>query len=523
MSPLLAHVLPRALRASPLLLLAPAWAQVQLVIPQPVIDEHPQAATVLSGQGAAFTVKARAAGGGLITNIVWRDGNGRMLQNGASPTYRRSAWTAADAGDYTATVHHSSGLSVTSRPARLTVLSRGWAPLGGRAVSMQASTRRPGLTHCPTPMLAWVENLPNGTRELRTHRFDGVEWLPMAQGSLLTQSGSSPNESSLQCSTAGPQPMPVLAFSESWQGGGAIQVRRWEGQRWLTTGTPQANPGGMPRAPMLHMAPFDPLRGAAEGLNGGSLLAWREGSTLYGAHWDQQFGWETYGYGPVPGSGFGDPLLALDTVTRVQQGLTYNPLLGAVSIDAAGGQPRVLFRSPTRSWTDLGKVQPPKKGGVGEVGVAFTNENSAPRVVLVWTEGGQSFKLRSASLFDQAYRDLIDSKPGANTAWGPYAEDLDGENLRATAFDPQPFDVSCRGSGPDSFTVALSANGKTSVLMARCPRGGGPPTWVNVVPRLDQDAAFLALKMLGHDAPLLATIAPSGFGGHAVTVWTYRP
>jgi hypothetical protein len=144
-------------------------------------------------------------------------------------------------------------------------------------------------------------------------------------------------------------------------------------------------------------------------------------------------------------------------------------------------------------------------------------------VVLVWTEGGQSFKLRSASLFDQAYRDLIDSKPGANTAWGPYAEDLDGENLRATAFDPQPFDVSCRGSGPDSFTVALSANGKTSVLMARCPRGGGPPTWVNVVPRLDQDAAFLALKMLGHDAPLLATIAPSGFGGHAVTVWTYRP
>jgi len=272
---------------------------------------------------------------------------------------------------------------------------------------------------------------------------------------------------------------------------------------------------------MLHMAPFDPVRGTAEGLHGGSLLAWREGTTLYGAYWDQSLGWEIYGYSPVPGQGFGDPLLALDTVSRVQQGLSYNPLLGVVSTDAAGSQPRVLFRSPLTSWRDLAKVQDARKVVVGEVGVAFTNENSAPRVVLVWTEGVQRFKLRSASLFDQAYRDRLQLR--GDDSWGSYATPYEGDNLRTTTFDPTPYDVSCRGSGPDSFTVALSANGSTSVLMARCPLGGGGPTWALVAPKLKIDASHLALKMLGHEAPMLATVAPSGFGGHAVTVWTYRP
>lgn len=491
----------------------------QVVAPQPVIDEHPLPATVLSGEGAAFAVQTRAVGGGFITRIEWHDGQGRLLQTGTGTVLRRNAWFAADAGSYTATVHHSNGSRVTSRPALLTVLDRGWAPVGGRALSNQASTRVPALELCDRPTLAWVENTAAGTRELRVNQFDGALWKLMGQAPVQGGPAHSPNEPSLQCSRSSGRPVPVLAFSESWVGGGQITVKRWDGRAWWPVGAVNGNPGAVPRAPVLRMPPPD---GSTIGdPPEGSWLAWNEGAGLAAARWQGPLGWLGVGGGQLPGSTFGPPVLAIDSVTRTMDGPTLAPLLAAISVNAEGSVPVVMQYGPPLDWTWLGGgLAAPVRNGLQVVGLGFTNENSAPRAVLVWTEGSTKFTLRSSTLFDTDYSAAA-QPPYPRPAWRRYVADLTGTDLRAMAFDPQPFDVTCRGSGPDSFTLALSARGVVDVLMSRCVNG--PAAWVPVVPRLTVDARMVALKMIDHDNPLVATVAPTGFGSYAITVWKYRP
>jgi hypothetical protein len=500
------------------LLLGAASVHAQLVVAQPVIDAHPQPLTVLSGEGAAFTVAARSAGGGFITRIDWRDGSGRVVQSGLSSSLSRTAWVAADAGDYTATVHHTSGLSVTSRPARLTVRASGWAPVGGRALPWPASARVPALELCGEPTVAWVELTPSGNRELRVHRFDGAQWRAIGTGSLMSAPTNSPNDPSLQCLSNNQRPLPVLAFSESWSGGGRIAVRQWDGRAWQAVGHVNVNPGAIPRSPVLRVRRYSDSGTVPRN----SWLAWREGTLVRAA------AYETYGdfwydltFGSLRVTALGPPLMVLDHATVYPEGLAWSPMIGAIESGAGGSRPRVLQYTHL-NWVDLGAPPAdPVQTGLRAVGMAFTSEIGVRRAMMAWTEGGSSFTLRSASLADPDYGEAY-LRRGVNKAWGSYAADYTGSDLQATAFDPKPFDLSCGATGPDSFTAALASTAAVQVLMSRCV-GGPLPRWVPVAPPLPVQALGLALKMIDPDTPLVAVVGPTGFGGHALTVWKYRP
>lgn len=500
------------------LLGAPAQAQLTpIIVAQPVIDRHPQPATVLSGEGAAFDVTARAVGGGFITQIVWRDGSGRVVQASASSSLGRARWTAADAGDYTATVHHSNGTSITSRPARLTVRANGWAPLGGRALPWPASARTPALDLCGEPTVAWVEATATGQRDMRVHRFDGVRWRALG-GSLMAAPTNSPNEPSLQCLPYKDRPEPVLAFSEAWKGGGGIAVKHWDGQTWVPIGQVNANPGAFPRMPVLRVRPHELGRGL---LPRNSWLVWQEGSVTRAAafgltEWhDIPGGWQT-----LPA--LDAPLLALDSATQVPEGITWAPMIAGIRATADGNLPRVLQYGPPLGWVGLGRPPAgPAPGVLQAVGIGFSNEIGGKRAVMAWTEGRSSFTLRSASLAGAAYDRAIWG-PYPLETWGAHADAYTGTDLQATAFDPQPFDLGCGANGPHAFSTALATTGSVQVLMSRC-FGGGSVRWVPVAPALPVQAVGLALKMAGHDTPLVATVGPSGFGDYALTVWKYRP
>lgn len=490
----------------------------QLVVAQPVIDQHPQAATVLSGEGAAFSVVARAAGGGIITRIEWRDGSGRVVQSGADSSLSRNAWAVADAGDYTATVHHSNGTSVTSRPARLTVRTSGWAPVGGRALPWPASARVPALEWCGGPIVAWVEMAAAGNREVRVHRFDGVRWRALGNGSLLAAPTNSPNEPSLQCLPFNQSPVPVLAFSETWAGGGRIAVQRWDGQAWITSGQVHSSSGAAPRAPVLGVK-----RIATTTVPRNSWLAWQEGSLLRAAamgafgEWQELSGW--WLTEPI----FGSPVLALDNATVYPDGHSWLPLLAAIEVGAKGSRPRVL-QYKAWGWVDLGRPPAePVKNGLRAVGMAFANEPGGKRAVLVWSEGGSHYTLRSASLAGADYEAALHSSTDWDRPWGAYAADYLGTDLQATAFDAQPFDRGCGAAGPLSFTTALASSTAVTVLQSRCGALGQQPQWMALAPPLPAQALGLALRVIHPDTPLLAVVGPTGFGGYALTVWKYRP
>ena len=423
----------------------------QLVTPQPVIDEQPQTAAVLSGEGAAFSVVARAVGG-FITRIDWHDGSGRLVQSGLSGTLARNAWTAADAGEYTATVHQNNGTSVTSRPARLVVLARGWAPVGGRALPGLASTRQPALELCGGPTVAWMPTNHLGRRDLRVHRFDGAQWKALG-GSLKDSPSNNADDVSMQCVPSllpgAPLVTPALAYSESWISGGSIAVKHWDGRGWVSVGQVPADPGASPRTPVLRLRQH-PIRAPGD-VSRNSWLTWLETTGLRAA----AFGlsdWHDLTGGSLGWPGFGPPLMVLDDATRVPEGIIWSPMIATIVAGPMGNWPHMLQHGWSDWWWPLGhSFAQPVQNTVRAVGLGFTSEAGSPRVMFAWTEGSNPFTLRSVSLSGADYTAAI-FPPFPQRSWSPYAADYTGTDLRLTAFDQRPFDQSCGANGPHSFT-----------------------------------------------------------------------
>lgn len=486
--------------------------------------QPPEAAQVGVGDGTLFSVQASAAPGVTLLGYQWRRNGRPVTPGGTQAQLRVSVQSLADAADYSVDIIGSKGTRSTL-PVRLDVVSGGWAPLGGRALALGGvAVQPPSLMPCGGLHLAWVGR-PGSQGQLHVHRFDGWQWQRVGGSAEVSDAGSDAGEPSLQCSQEGGT-WPVVAFSQSDALGRGVRVRRFDGRKWQPVGSVPAPPGGQARAPVLRLVPSDNDFGegySPQHIVGGSQLAWRDGGTVRTASWSS-LSW-------IGGASSGHDVrahdLAIDTALRGPQGrlfphllaLADHPLLG---LNTNRWQPRVQS-DRFGPWADVGApVAPLAAAGVPVrvLGLGFAaTENSRPRVVLAWAEGEAAYSVKSATLFSADYETAMGGG-SSSVAWQPYAADLSGSGLLASAFDAQAQEPLCPGAAAP-FALALTDSRGTRVWRAECGASGLPAWRVQGGP-LPRTGRALALQVQGAGTPVLASVE-DGPKGPQLTVWKLYP
>ena len=517
----------------------PLHAQAQggpPLAPPPTISGQPQPATVGFGAGVSFSVSARAAPRDFITGFRWyRDGL-PVAQGLNLATYSIAATDAFSAGNYTVEVSSLTG-STLSLAARLTVVSGGWARLGGRAVSHNAAAQPPALSLCDGAKLAWVQTNAAGIDELRVSRFIGTGWVQM--GAVLNQSATAhAAEPSIDCSdwapagAVGPQ-QPVVAWSEGSGNARAIQVKAWNGAAWVAVlggSGAISGAGANARKPVLRLAPNDPHWISNASIRALSALSWTENGVARAKHWNGA-DWQTY-IGGHPGSTVqGDVALIHDTryVTANGGASVYPPLLAHVApLGPVGlGQSTLTVQvNSIGGWTALGQTPGPL-GGVAAplrlAGIGFGTQRIGDGAVAVWaSHNNGNFSIGSAQLFGPDYTNALRHPFDPPPAWAAHANPATGFDLNALSMDPRALQTQCPSTDRRvSFAIAVNDFNGTRVLRSVCKGTvAAPLDWEEVGSPHPGRASAVSLRMESESTPVFAELVP-GSGASDLSVWRF--
>lgn len=506
-----------------LLPMAPALAQF-FPPPLPVnIKQQPLPARVAVGHGTEFSIVAIPEKNVVITRYEWML-NGRIVKTDKTPVWSIPAAQLSQAGQISVNVVTSAG-TVTSQAVRLEVVSSGWVQVGGRPVSTQAAAQAPAVEVCGEINVAWVQPA-FGPGQVQAQRFDGTGWRRMGAASVHARAGSDGAEPWLQCSDMPGQEGPLLVFSEAAASGRTIELRRFDGRNWLPLTSPPAGAGAEARKPILRVVSglgfWPPMTQIATK----TAVAWLESGRPKVYQWLGQ----SWAGGFATGQYQDQLALAVDTFLRQPATAPYPALLAGTrrgSFGALNNRWRPELESNVwGSWSPLGHslaVPTPAGVPVRLLGLAASEDNSAPRATVVWAEiNGTAYTLKSASLggidYEQSMLDL-----NAQAAWQGYASARGGSDLAATAFDAQAQEGPCYPTlgTVKSFTLALTDGLGTDVWRTDCR--SGVPEWRTLGNRLPVRSTALGLRMLDWRTPLVASVEAKPGGGYQLSVWRYHP
>lgn len=507
--------------ASLMVLVAPAFAQFFPPPPPVNIKQQPQPARVAVGHGTEFSIVAIPEKNVVITRYDWML-NGRIVKTDNKPVWAVPAAQYSQAGQVSVNVVTSAG-TVTSQAARLEVVGSGWVQVGGRAVSSQVATQAPAVEVCGDIALAWVQPSA-GPGQVKVQRFDGTGWRSMGAASVHARVGSDGAEPWLQCSDMPGHVGHLLAFSESAAAGRTIELRRFDGRNWLTLTSPPVTAGAEARKPTLRvvsaLGSWQPMTQMATK----TAVAWLEAGRPKVYQWLGQ----TWGGGFATGQDQDQFALAVDTFLRNAGSAPYPALLAGTRRGSFGALNR--WRPEVESkvfgmWSPVGHslaVPTPAGVTVRMLGLAASEEASAPRATVVWAElNGAAYTLKSATLGGADYESSM-LNLNAQAAWQGFASERNGTDLAATAFDAQAQEGPCYPimGTVKSFTLALTDSRGTDVWRTDC--SSGLPEWRTVGNRLPVRSAALGLRMLDWRTPLVASIEPRAGGGQQLSVWRYH-
>jgi hypothetical protein len=455
------------------LLVAPAFAQWVPPPPPVNIKQQPLPARVAVGHGTEFSIVAIPEKNVVITRYDWML-NGRIVKTDSKPVWAVPAAQYSQAGQVSVNVVTSAG-TVTSQAARLEVVGSGWVQVGGRAVSTQVAAQAPAVEVCGEHQ-PWPGCSPAaGPGQVKVQRFDGTGWRSMGATSVHARVGSDGAEPWLQCSDMPGHLGPLLAFSESAAAGRTIELRRFDGRNWLTLTSPPVIAGAEARKPTLRvvsaLGAWPPMTQMATN----TAVAWIEAGRPKVYQWLGQ----TWGGAFATGQDQDHVALAVDTFLRTASSAPYPALLAGTRRGSFGALNR--WRPEVESkvfgmWSPIGHslaVPTPAGVTVRMLGLAASEEASAPRVTVVWAElNGAAYTLKSATLGGTDYESSM-LNSNAQAAWQGFASERNGTDLAATAFDAQAQEGPCYPimGTVKSFTLALTDSRGTDVWRTDCSSG----------------------------------------------------
>lgn len=483
----------------------------------PTILTQPQSAAVGVGAGVSFSVVARAAARDLITGYYWYHNDVLKAQGSSLSAYTIGAATAQNAGTYRVEVRSANGGRVASAPASLSLVSGGWAPLGGRAMSTSSASQQPALALCTDPTVAWIRVNAAGVSELAVSRFNGVAWLGLGFA-LNVDPSASASEPSIDCF----QGRPVVAWTETVGSGRNVYVAAWTAAGWRRLAGSALRPelnetaGTTAARPVVRVHPSD-FSASGSALAENSALAWVEQWYLVVKRWNGSE-WVPYPGGRGPGVGVAVPAAVRDLALAFVEPERTEPVVAWIQplFDGVTGVYTAVNRG---SWTMVGTgasyaVVNDTLNRVG-VGVGRFDTTRAP--VTVFTQGTPRASVRARKVDPAEF-----NAPTVSNlrAWSDYGPEFGAGAVTTFAMAKQVFSEPCGfGAGPIVGVLVGTSSG-FGVRRSTCTATG--TQWQEVAPRSNVAIESGSLAWADKDSPQVAGVALVN-GRHDLSVWRFYP
>jgi hypothetical protein len=492
-------------------------------LPSPRISVAPTDATVGLGAGATFSVSA--AGTGTLTYQWFKNGVALAGQTAARLTF--AATVASDQARYHVRVRDGGGATLTTAAAQLTLVSNGWAPLGGRAIYAAPSLKQPALALCAQPTVVHLMR-SNGRATLYAHWFDGIAWRHFGAGGILnaTQTGHA-SDPSIDCVSDGAVSRPVVAWSEGDAISRNIYVKVFNGTDWVSIGAAlNINAGTRAVKPSLRATPLDPNTGNTlhEGLTLRSAVAWIEDGVPSLRQWSMN-GWTTLaGGGQVPGGANAkDIALAIDFG---EIGRTYPPVVAW--LQESNGSQQVYSATHNQglaSWVSMAAPIGDSRGPLpnallkGRIGVGVGKFQAARQPLVTWVNAGNPNGLLAYMYPTEYYANGTVNQP-----WDNYGGTSVGSAVETTSFDAREFGVACNAGDLLTFGVAIAYGNRFEVQRGDCKQGLStvPAEWKVVRAPHNVAVKEIALRMAAENDPVVAGTQLVG-DSYQLSIWKFYP